>query len=517
MLYYFFSGTEYIAVERGDVGHGAILPGYPRPISDWGWGTFGSTGIDAALYSGSKCYFFKESEYIRVTRGATDFGTVDPGFPRPISDWGWSSSFGATGIDAAMWSGSVCYFFKGSEYVRVHRDDTSMGTVDAGYPKIIDAGWLLGSFAADGIDAALYSGAKAYMFAESNYVQISEGDLESLNNAFDDSSHNISEWGWESFGSSGIDAALNSPGPLAAPPQGGARSNQNFVLHAGGDILTGVTVSIAFDETAQVDPHPPGLPDTGGWAIQLNCYSLSAPSTKTLWQQYIIESPPGTGAIAGHINNWTSASDNGDEINFWLELVEQMPAVDTLARGTFISISPQNDSAGSVIGCTFTITYNSIISPPGLPGLTFPVTASIYMNMLDSSLWHDRSGNAITNDELAPIVAMELNIVGHLDRSDTHFTSGAGTINYAAAQKLTVSDEEPDFTHFGGYTGETSNMTYGPLPAGYTSNPTQSFRADTLPHLKPGIGNRKGVALATKRPLNPANEKKKSINFGHMA
>jgi hypothetical protein len=504
MLYYFFSGAQYIAVERGDVGHGAVLPGYPRPISDWGWGTFGSTGIDAALYSGSKCYFFKASQYIRVTRGATDFGKVDPGFPRPISDWGWPSGFEATGIDAAMWSGPVCFFFKGSMYVRMHRDDTSIGTVDTGYPKSIDAGWSLGNFAAGGVHAALYSGAKAYMFAGTKYVQISEGDLESvLNNVLDNPSHNISEWGWGSFGSNGINAALNSAGPLATPPLGGARSNQNFVLHAGGDALTGVTVSIALDELAHVNPHPPGLTDTGGWAIQLNCYSPSAPSIKTLWQQYIIESPPGTGSIAGHINNY-----GGKEINIWLVLVKQLPVVDTLARGSFLSISPQNDSAGNVIGCTFAITYESDTSGISFsPGLIAPVTTSIYMDLLNPTAWLDQpGGGVITSDELAPIVAMELNIVGHLDTSDTHFTSGAGTINYTAAQKLTVSPGVPDFIQYKGYTGETSNMAYGLLPAGYTSNPTQSFRADTLLHLSPGIGN----PLATKRPPNLAENREKS-------
>ena len=27
-------------------------PGYPAPISNWNWGSFGAQGIDAALYSG---------------------------------------------------------------------------------------------------------------------------------------------------------------------------------------------------------------------------------------------------------------------------------------------------------------------------------------------------------------------------------------------------------------------------------------------------------------------------------
>ena len=99
--------------------------GYPRTISpNWGWGSFGANGIDAALYSGSKCYFFAGGEYIRVTRGVTGPGTIDPGYPRPIApNWGWGA-FGANGIDAALYSNSKCYFFSGKEYIRVTRGET---------------------------------------------------------------------------------------------------------------------------------------------------------------------------------------------------------------------------------------------------------------------------------------------------------------------------------------------------------------------------------------------------------
>jgi hypothetical protein len=64
MIDYFFSGSNYIQVTRGETGPGpssAVMP-----INDWGWPKFensnrrfGADGIDAALYSGSYCYFFK--------------------------------------------------------------------------------------------------------------------------------------------------------------------------------------------------------------------------------------------------------------------------------------------------------------------------------------------------------------------------------------------------------------------------------------------------------------------------
>ncbi len=102
---YFFSGPEYIRVTRDATGAGSIDAGdYPGPISDWGWGSFGENGIDAALYSQTKCYFFAGPSYIRVTRGEAGAGTVDSGYPASISDWGWGS-FGANGISAALYSG----------------------------------------------------------------------------------------------------------------------------------------------------------------------------------------------------------------------------------------------------------------------------------------------------------------------------------------------------------------------------------------------------------------------------
>jgi hypothetical protein len=50
--------------------------------------------IDAALHSGTKCYFFDGNQYVRVTRGDTGAGTVDPGYPAPISNWNWPAGFG---------------------------------------------------------------------------------------------------------------------------------------------------------------------------------------------------------------------------------------------------------------------------------------------------------------------------------------------------------------------------------------------------------------------------------------
>jgi hypothetical protein len=138
MYDYFFSGESYIRVWRGDTGAGTTDTGYPANISNWQWPHgFAPDGIDAALYSGSVCYFFKGPNFIQVARGTTGAGT-EPVAIQPISWWNWPKGFGTDGIDAALWSGPVCYFFKGNEYIRVTRDsDTVPGTTDLGYPRLL--------------------------------------------------------------------------------------------------------------------------------------------------------------------------------------------------------------------------------------------------------------------------------------------------------------------------------------------------------------------------------------------
>jgi hypothetical protein len=174
---YFFEGNRYIRVTRGDTGPGTGDAGYPATISTWGWPSgFGSDGIDAALYSGSKSYFFDGNQYIRVTRGDTGPGTVDLGYPATISNWGWPSGFGSDGIDAALYSHTKCYFFDGNQYIRVTRGETGPGTVDPGYPATISNwGWPSG-FGSDGIDAALYSRTKCYFFDGNQYIRVTRGD-----------------------------------------------------------------------------------------------------------------------------------------------------------------------------------------------------------------------------------------------------------------------------------------------------------------------------------------------------
>jgi hypothetical protein len=117
-------------------------------------------GIGAALWSGPVTYFFKGTQYIRVTRTSdSDLSGVDEGYPQPISNWNFPGTFGVHGIKGALYSGSVCYFFDGANYIRVHRGLEGAGYVDTGHPRATKDVWgRPDGFGANGIDAALYSG-----------------------------------------------------------------------------------------------------------------------------------------------------------------------------------------------------------------------------------------------------------------------------------------------------------------------------------------------------------------------
>ena len=170
---YFFNGSEYIRVDPNN-GWNAD-PGYPKPIAgNWpGFPASFAAGIDAALWSetNQRIYFFKGNQYLRVDPNAG--WVVEPGYPRAIAgNWpGFPADF-ATGVDAALWSGTNqrIYFFKGDKYIRV--DPSNGFNVEPGYPKPIAGNWpgFPDSFAA-GVDGALWSGTtnKIYFFKRNRF------------------------------------------------------------------------------------------------------------------------------------------------------------------------------------------------------------------------------------------------------------------------------------------------------------------------------------------------------------
>jgi hypothetical protein len=442
MIDYFFSGNQYIRVGRAETGPGSVNPGYPAPISNWGWKGFGANGIDAALYSGSKCYFFSGNQYIRMTRGVVGPGTVDPGYPAPISNWGWKG-FGATGIDAALNSGGKCYFFKGNEYIRVTRGETGPGTVDSGYPAPI-SNWGWKGFGASGIDAALYSGSKCYFFKGNEYIRVTRGEV--FPGTVDPGyPAPISNWGWKAFGANGIKAALYSGGPLATPPSAGLKSNSNYFLNNCSNI-TGLTVTININGDMKSDI---------GFGFQLNAYSATHDNADAA-QQYVILCDSG-GILWGWVDNWTSA--NKEVINH-REVIATLPSA-TLPAGYVLQITLANDSSDRISGATYEA-FNA--SGASIGSVTLTLT----------SLKKD-DGTLMTDADLAPITAFQLDIVGPYSGEMANLSSGLGTITYTASVNMAVGATEPSCVDWDYETLEQANTVYDTLPAAESTQFAQYF------------------------------------------
>ena len=446
---YFFSGAQYIRVTRNDTGPGAVDPGYPRPIaSNWGWGAFGENGIDAALYSGSKCYFFSGKQYIRVTRGETGPGTVDAGYPRPIApNWGWGA-FGENGIDAALYSGSKCYFFSGKQYIRVTRGETGPGTVDAGYPRPISV-WNWGSFGANGIDAALYSGSRCYFFSGNQYIRVTRSD-EGAGTMDAGYPKPISpNWGWGSFGANGIRGALYSGGPYATIPTKGLGSNSNYFLYSPDPASGGCNNLIGLSVTIIVDQDITAVAGSNGFGFQINAYSAKGEYNGA--QQYVVFvdpnfSPP---QITCMVDNWQSTSQQ--LVNMATELAGLQ--THSLPAGYKLTISLINDASARITGATYMLVNNhgDTVGNRTISFSDHPVL------------------------DLAPIVAFQMNFVGDINGATTTLSSGAGTMTYTASNLMSVMNTEPACVDWDFSTVEAANSAYGFLPSAPSQTFTQSF------------------------------------------
>jgi hypothetical protein len=381
---YFFSGEQYIRVTRDEIGPGIVDLGYPAQISNWGWGNFGKNGIDAALSSGPVDYFFSGNQYIRVTRGDTGAGTVDAGYPQPISNWGWGD-FGKNGIDAALQSGTKCYFFSGKQYIQVTRGNLGAGTVDPGFPAPISS-WGWKNFGKNGIDAALNSGPVDYFFSGDQYIRVTRGDtgVGAVDPGYPAS---ILQWGWGAFGRSGIKAALFSgtDTPVGATVAAPARlgNNSNYFIHDNNKPLTGVVVTINIEEDLVMKSAT--LYD--GFSFQLNCYGGKGSAS---WaQQYCIILM--NNELVGSIDNSGPAGSNLVDID-----APGTHAVSgyKLAAGYQLKIALQNDASNNITGASFSATDNhgnpvwsTNAQIPGPPAPKSPIVA-LTLDIVGS---HDKS------------------------------------------------------------------------------------------------------------------------------
>lgn len=152
------------------------------------------------------------------------------------------------------------------------------------------------------------------------------------------------------------------------------------------------------------------------------------------------------------VDNWQTTSSQ--LINQQLKLAG-LPS-HTLPAGYRLEISLTNDSSGNVTGAIYQAWDNN-------------------GNSIGSTTITLLSISGVTQVDLAPIVAFQLDFVDYLNGGVTVLSSGAGTINYSASNQMTVLNTEPSCVDWNYVTVESANSAYGPLSSSASHTFTQSF------------------------------------------
>lgn len=268
----------------------------------------------------------------------------------------------------------------------------------------------------------------------------------------------------------GVTVVAPVPAPSAGPgvPGGALGSNNNYIMYrpngkGGCENLLDVSATIVVTEEIAWKKSSGGSGSPiPGFSFQLDCYS-PVTSSSTGWQQFVLAlfgPNPEVGNTANEytcgVNSWyPSGGIAWSSAPPFPVLIPSLPHL-TIPVGYQIKITLKTDTTtGNVTQGTFEVIDNSGTTLASFPQ---PIPAA----------------------NQAPIIAIELNLVGPLRGQTAVLSSGAGTFEYSAKSALTVSNQEPTcsadipFPSFS-FTQEQANTSYGVLPA-HPGNPfKQSF------------------------------------------
>jgi hypothetical protein len=272
----------------------------------------------------------------------------------------------------------------------------------------------------------------------------------------------------------------NTGQDMAAEPEGGLMGNSNYMIYSNCNPLKNLAVTIAVTEDIVCGSatYPSGASAPKGLSFQLNGYSPAG--ARCDYQQYCIGVNMSNSAqtvITGSIDNWPAHLANGsDLINYGVQLLSIPGAA--LPAGYKITMALGNDAAGNVNSVTFTVVDN-------LGKVRASNAIELLSLQLDNSLGKPPTTpgflpGPVTQQDLAPLLAVELNMVGHDSGESAVLTSGAGTITYSASVLLTATDSQPACTAAQGvFTEENANTVYSELPASPSGTLTQAFGVNT--------------------------------------
>jgi len=235
---------------------------------------------------------------------------------------------------------------------------------------------------------------------------------------------------------------------MVPAPAGGLGSNLNYLLHqdcnpfvnhqSSGDACLTINIDITEDIICKSSSG-----STQGFGFQLNCWS---PKTRTCaYQQYGI-------ALFGNdliyiVEYWDVS--NSKLFNLGAQNLLSLPN-QMLPQGYRLVISLYSDQTGNIALANF-----SVIDTGGNN------VANVKQNILSIS--------GASAEDMAPIVAFELDLVGPDNGDSVVLSQGAGIISYWAPNNLVVFNTQKgpplQCMNFGGGTKETANSVYGFLPA----------------------------------------------------
>ena len=243
------------------------------------------------------------------------------------------------------------------------------------------------------------------------------------------------------------------------PPFAGLTSNSNYLIGSGNCVnLLNPAITITITDDLVVNP---GMVNFG---FQLNCYSPK--NALVAWQQYLIVPQMQAQTVTCGYQGYTNGK--GQLFNGSPSKSLGTPTNLTIPANWVLTMQLICDSGGNIVEADFTVADSSA-SPPW--SHSYPL--KMYNLTLDA-------GGPVTITDLAPIVAMQLNIVGPAgSTSKAVFKSGAGTITYSAKSQLTALRAVPTCAEITNPTAEVSDSYYTVMQAGATGNLTQNFGVHT--------------------------------------
>jgi len=246
------------------------------------------------------------------------------------------------------------------------------------------------------------------------------------------------------------------PASVAAPPNP-LGSNSNYYFYGGvdskGKYIPIKDLVVTINVSQEIVTNPP-------CSLQLNCYSPS--KDLDAWQQYGISMAPSSNQLNSFAENWPLSGNN--LFNIEPDGFITLPSDTTIPGGYKIVVQLNNDSSGNITGSVVTV-YN---------GSTKLGSQSI--TLIGQAL---ASGGTVSEADLAPIVAFQLNLVGWANGDISALTSGSGIFRYSSSTPMTAQSGEPADAESDYITAETANSIYSVVPSGSSTSFTQPWGIDT--------------------------------------